>query len=502
MNNGYICVSVCADTADKFIDKIEKAAECTDVVELRFDCLNETDIDTALKQIEGTRPGKPLLATFRSPEQGGNRRLIVEKRKEFWENLPASFWAADLEEDISDIETVVENRIVSFHDFDGVPENLGDIYARLAAHSAIVKIAVKANDITDSLPLWKLLERARSQGRQLIPIAMGEAGKWTRILGLAHGSPLTYASLETGGETAPGQISGKDLAEVYRARTLDENTAVYGIIGGNTSYSMSPYIHNAAFNASNLNNVFVPLQTADLDEFIRRMVKPETREIELNFAGFSVTAPHKQAIIRHLDEIDESAKTIAAVNTVKIIDGKLNGFNTDAEGFIRPMKDAYSSLHDARVAVVGAGGAARACIYSLKKEGAEVTIFARDPEKAKNLAEEFDAKVEPLPKSQGTNPKTSFSRYDVLVNTTPLGTKGISENETVATADQLGGVTLVYDIVYNPQETRLLREAKTTGARTINGLEMLIGQAIKQFELWTGKEAPINEMRDAALRRL
>jgi shikimate 5-dehydrogenase len=131
-----------------------------------------------------------------------------------------------------------------------------------------------------------------------------------------------------------------------------------------------------------------------------------------------------------------------------------------------------------------------------------VTIFARDPEKAKNLAEEFDAKVEALPKSQGTNPKTSFSRYDVLVNTTPLGTKGISENETVATADQLSGVTLVYDIVYNPQETRLLREAKTTGARTINGLEMLIGQAIKQFELWTGKEAPINEMRDAALRRL
>ena len=339
MNNGKICVSVCADNADKFISKVKQAAEYADVIELRFDCLNENDLDAVLKQIPEMGIGKPLLETFRSPDQGGNHHITVEQRKDFWDNLPSLFWAADLEEDISHTKTAADFRIASFHDFSGVPQNLEEIYARLAGHDATVKIAVQANDITDTIPLWRLLGRAKSESLQLIPIAMGEAGKWTRILGLAHGSPLTYASLESGGETAPGQISAKDLTELYRVKALDENTSVYGIIGGNTSYSMSPYIHNAAFAAKDLNNVFVPLQTANLDEFIRRMVKPETREIELNFAGFSVTAPHKQSIIKHLDEIDESAKTIAAVNTIKIVDGKLHGYNTDAKGFFRPLKD-------------------------------------------------------------------------------------------------------------------------------------------------------------------
>lgn len=497
MNNGKICVSVCAETADKFINKIRQAAEFADMIELRFDCLDENEIDVVVTHIAELAANKPLLATFRSQDQGGNRQITLEQRKEFWIDLPTTFRAADLEEDIVDVQPAAEYRIVSFHDFDGVPNDLADIYQRLASHDAVVKIAVQANDITDTIPLWKLLEQARSEGRELIPIAMGEAGKWTRILGLAHGSPLTYASLESGSETAPGQISAKDLAEIYRAQTLNENTAVYGIIGGNTRYSMSPYIHNAAFAAKDLNKVFVPLQTADLDQFIRRMVKPEMREIELNFAGFSVTAPHKQAVIRHLDEIDESAKTIAAVNTIKIVDGKLFGFNTDAEGFIGPLKDAYYDLRDARIAVVGAGGAARACVYALRKEGAAVTLFARDLEKAKNLADEFGTMFERLPKTKDQRPKVDFSDYDIVVNTTPLGTKGISENETVAAADQLNGVKLVYDIVYNPPETRLLREAKAAGARTINGIEMLIGQAVRQFEIWTETDAPIDTMRQS-----
>ena len=495
MNNGKICVSVCSETADDFIGKIKQAAEYADVIELRFDCLSEADLDTAINQIAEIDVDKQMLATFRSPEQGGKHQITVDQRKEFWRRLPRLFWAMDLEEDIAAIQLTAANKIVSFHDFDKTPEDIVEIYERLATRGDTAKMAVQANEITDTIPLWKLLERAKKENRRFIPIAMGEAGKWTRILGPACGSPLTYASLESGSETAPGQISAKDLIEVYRAKMLDENTAVYGIIGGNTSYSMSPYIHNAAFAAKDLNYVFVPLQTAKVDEFIRRMVKPETREIELNFAGFSVTAPHKQAIIRHLDEIDESAKTIAAVNTVKIVDGKLFGFNTDAHGFICPLKEAYHDLRNARVAVVGAGGAARACIYALRKEGAAVTIFAREPEKAKSLAEEFETSVESVP-------KTAFSSYDIFVNTTPLGTKGTSENEAVATADQLSGVKLVYDIVYNPSETRLLREAKIAGARTINGLEMLIGQAVRQFEIWTGTDAPKAAMLQAVNLRL
>ena len=214
------------------------------------------------------------------------------------------------------------------------PINVEEIYERIKSIDLvdIIKIAVQTNDITDTIPIWKLLEKWKSEKEiiknkrlkeydelnkklkkvnysipppksflQIIPIAMGESGKWTRILGLAHGAFMTYAALDDGKETAPGQVSAKDLIEVYRAKELDENTEVYGIIGGNTAYSLSPYIHNAAFKFHNLNAVFVPLQTHDLDEFIRRMVKPETREIDLNFKGFAVTIPHKQSIIKHLE---------------------------------------------------------------------------------------------------------------------------------------------------------------------------------------------------------
>src|SRR5262249_54836428 len=155
-----------------------------------------------------------------------------------------------------------------------------------------------------------------------------------RILGLAHGAYLTYASLESGSETAPGQISAEDMKNVFRVKELDESTDVYGIIAGDTSYTMSPYVHNAAFKAAGVNAVFVPLQVSDLDEFIRRMVRPETREIELNFKGFSVTNPHKQAIVRHLDFLYETARNTGAVNTISIENGKLYGHNTDADGFL------------------------------------------------------------------------------------------------------------------------------------------------------------------------
>ena len=216
-----------------------------------------------------------------------------------------------------------------------------------------------------------------------------KAGKWTRILGLAHGAYLTYAALDPGDETAAGQLTAKDLIEVYRVRELDRDTQVYGVIGDPVSWSLSPYIHNAAFAAAGINAVFIPLQVKDLDEFIRRMVRNDSREVELNFAGFAVTMPHKQAIMRHLDDIDPAAEKIGAVNTVKIDGDRLIGYNTDAYGFIEPLRSKYSGLKGSRVAILGAGGAARACIYSLQQENADITVLARDERKAKGLADDF-----------------------------------------------------------------------------------------------------------------
>ncbi len=508
MNNGKICVSVCAETAAELIEKIRLAAQLADIIEIRFDCLlNEfnDDLLSAINKFRKTFSGK-LLVTFRPKSQGGKTDITFNRREEFWINSRIFEFAdwADLEEDISESKIedsngkAFEKIIKSHHNFEKVPKNIEKVFEELLENNdQIAKIAVQINEITDSLAVWKLLEKAKSDNKSLIPIAMGEAGKWTRILGLAYGSPLTYASLESGNETAPGQISAQDLLKVYRVKELNKETEVYGIIGNPVSHSLSPYMHNAAFKHHGLNAVYIPFEVADLNKFIKRMVREETREIDWNLKGFSVTIPHKQAIMEHLDFIDEAAQEIGAVNTVKIIDKRLCGFNTDVHGFIEPLRNSYGDLTDANVGIIGNGGAARACVYALKKEDANITIFARNAEKAKGLADEFDVELSELRKTND-----ALRNQNILVNCSPLGMVGEFMNETPAIAEQLTKLHLVYDLVYNPFETKLMREAKSVDVPTIGGLAMLVAQGMKQFEIWTELNAPMQIMSRAALERL
>lgn len=494
-NQGKICISLCAKTAAELAEKIEQAALLADVIEVRFDCVAPEQLDECVGVALAAKA--EILATFRPKNEGGFRDISGDERTDFWnQGNELAFWGADLEEDLINVtgDAFWGNRIVSFHDFSGTPSELEAIYERLAATGAdIIKIAVQADRITDAIPLWKLLERANADNKKLVPIAMGEAGKWTRILSLAHGSPLAYASLEKFSGTAPGQITAADLVDVYRVKELSRESKVFGLIAGDTSYSMSPYIQNAANARAGFDAVFVPLQIADIGEFFQRMVREGSREIDLNFRGFAVTNPHKRAVIDVLDTIDETAKAIGAVNTIFHDSGKWHGTNTDAEGFIAPLKERYGSLSGANVAVIGAGGAARACVYALWQEGADVTVLARDTTKAKPLAEEFGAKLLPL---------EALERPDILVNTTPLGTRGEHESETPVAADSLAGIKLVYDLTYNPRETRLLKEARATGCETLDGLEMLIRQAAAQFKIWTGRDADADVMRAAAIEQL
>ncbi len=507
MNNGKLCVSVCAKTADEFIQKIKKAGEIADVIELRFDCINDLETGNLFRVVKNSRKfynGK-YLVTYRSEEQGGKKKLSLETRKEFWLDSHIFEFVewADLEEDISE-ETInalwgkaFQKVIKSHHIFSNNHDLLLSKFEKLSSEAKTVKLAVQANKITDSIQIWKLLKKAKLENKKLIPIAMGEAGKWTRILGLAYGSPMTYASLEEGNETAPGQISAKDLIEVYRVKELDKQSGIYGVVGNPVMHSLSPYMHNAAFNHHGLNAVYIPFEVSNLDEFIKRMVREETREIEWNLKGFSVTIPHKETIIKHLDFVDEDAEAIGAVNTVKIFDGKLHGYNTDAHGFIEPLKTSYGDLKDANIGIIGNGGAARACIYALKKEGANVKIFARNPEKAESFAKEFEAELFDL-----TTQNSKIKTQNILINTTPLGTIGELENETPATSEQLKNLHMAYDLVYNPFETLFMREAKSVDVPTLGGLAMLVAQGMKQFEIWTGLEAPMQEMSRAALQRL
>ena len=247
---------------------------------------------------------------------------------------------------------------------------------------------------------------------------------------------------------------------------------ICGLVGLPVMHSVSPHIHNAAFVSEDVNGVYLPFEVNDAQQFLKRMVHPRTRELNWNLRGLSVTAPHKQAVMDCLDWIDPDAKEIGAVNTVVVENDRLLGYNTDAAGFIEPLLKRFGSLSDAKVAIIGAGGAARAAIWALKREEANVTLFARNVTKARPLAELFNISCVSLS-------DCSFNGYDLVVNATP---------QSPVTREDLTGARCVYDLVYNPLETQLLRTAHEAGCETLGGLEMLIAQAERQFELWTGKK--------------
>jgi 3-dehydroquinate dehydratase/shikimate dehydrogenase len=499
-----ICISICEPTVAALEDAIAAAAEVCELIEVRLDCLEPLELETGASSITKVleKSACESILTFRPAEQGGQRQLNDETRQAFWSGAIFSESLFDVELDVAERFNSTDSSsplpidwsrtICSQHDFAGVPRNLDQIYDRMASTPArILKVAVLANDATDCLPVFHLLERARNEGREMIAIAMGAAGIATRILGPSRGAFLTYASLESETATAPGQISARELREVYRVEKIDQQTQVFGLIGMPVSHSVSPRVHNAAFAAIGKNAVFMPFEVHDVKAFIKRMIVPRTRELDWKVRGLSVTAPHKSSVMEQLDWVEPAAQEMGAVNTIVIEGDELRGHNTDARGFITPLMQKFGDLHEARCAVIGAGGAAKAAVWALKQAGAKATLFARNATKGRSLAERFGAAWMKLEEA-------SFEGFDAVINATPLGTAGQFEDETPATGQRLRGARLAYDLVYNPTETRFLREAREAGCETLGGLAMLVAQAAEQFRLWTGEAAPEDVMYEAA----
>lgn len=510
-----ICVPVCESRASDLPEAIERAAQLADVVELRLDYLLTADIvHDALNHLDNLTGANSasFIYTFRPAEQGGRQSLNLKERAAMWSNLLSRLREghqrarafADIELDLLECEDAPalrailgETRLIcSYHDFEGVPSDLEAIYERMKRTCAgVLKIAVHARDVTDCIPVFQLLERARRERLEMIAIAMGEAGIATRILGPSRGSFLTYASMDSGHETAPGQVSVRELRDLYRVHEIDEQTEITGLMGAPVAHSLSPQMHNRALAARGLNAVYIPFEVQDAHAFLSRMVHPRTRELDWNLCGLSVTAPHKVSVMEQLDWVELSAQEIGAVNTIVVRDRELCGYNTDAPAFLAPLRERFESLRNLSVAVIGAGGAARSALWALSKEGANLALFARGDGKARQLAEQFGARSEKL---EGA----SFGSFDLVVNATPLGTRGRMEDETPAVATQLRGARLVYDLVYNPTVTRFMREAHEAGCETIGGIHMLVAQAAEQFRLWTNEDAPVEIMRKAVNREL
>ncbi len=502
-----ICVPVCVRDGDEIREAMATAERVADIVELRLDCLDEVPAASFAASLPRGFD-KPVILTLRSADEGGRGAIDRALRRQFWlslKDLPANCLVdleLDLVEEFATLNPRAEfsinwnNVICSHHDFDKVPNNIESLFERMAATPAgIVKLAVTPNDAYECLPLFTLLEKSNSQERKLIAIGMGDFGVMTRILGPSRGSFLTYGSIDSERGTAPGQITADELRHLYRIEQIDRDTAIYGIIGHPVAHSFSPHIHNAAFAAASLNAAYLPFDVLDVQQFLKRMLHPKSRELDWRFNGLSVTAPHKSKVMQWLDWIDPVAQAVGAVNTIVVRDDELHGYNVDATGFISPLLEVFGPLRDARAAVIGAGGAARACVWALKNEGADVTIFARDERKAEFLAEAFGVKHQRL----GVG---GFGNFDLVANTTPLGTHGESVNETPGTAEQLRGVRLVYDLVYNPAATRFIREAREAGCETLGGIEMLLAQAVEQFKLWTGRPPDSEVMRAAVVSAL
>ena len=345
----------------------------------------------------------------------------------------------------------------------------------------VVKIATQGRYLRDNLQIRRLLKaHRRGATRSWWRLAMGASGIPSRLLSLLWGSAFTYAAPLNHSPAAAGQIPAEVMRSVYRVERLDSRTQLYGVLGSHASMSLSPAMQNAAFQAKHVNAVFLPCQTSKLADFLAF-----ARGVELQ--GFAVTMPFKRAILRALDWVDPLANRIGACNTVALQRGRWLGWNTDAAAVVEVLTKRLR-LAGSRILILGAGGAARAAAYAVRAEGAEVIITARREATARTLARGVAAQVVPWDSAESLE-------VDAVINATPVGMYPHVDNAPIDLARLR--VRVVFDMVYFPLGTRFLNEARGRGLTTISGLEMLVAQGARQFEIWTGLSAPRALMEQA-----
>lgn len=478
-NRPLLCVTVTAPTTADLRRARDEVADA-DLVELRLDTVSDPDVAGAL---EGRRT--PVIVTCRPIWEGGAFTGPEEQRRRILSEalaLGAEYVDVEWRAKFDDLLSVTNGRriVLSSHDFEGVPKDLAArAQAMRATGAEVVKIAAAVRQLSDCVPLLDLGAQAGGQ-HKLVVIGMGEAGLATRVLAGRFGSAWSYA----GANRAIGQLTADELLKDYRFRTLSDASDLYGLVGRPIAHSVSPAMHNAAFMAAHLDAVYLPLPATSAADFVAF-----ARAIGLK--GASVTVPYKVDMLDAVDEVYSVARRIGAINTIKMDEGRWLGGNTDATSFLQPLENRVP-LKGVTAAVLGAGGAARAVAIALAASGARVRVHARNRQQAEAVAGLSAAETGPWPPEKGS--------WDVLINCTTVGMHP-RVDETPLSADLLTG-KYVYDLIYNPTTTRLLREAKLAGCQTIGGLEMLVGQAQEQFQWWTGSRPPAGVMREAALKRL
>jgi 3-dehydroquinate dehydratase/shikimate dehydrogenase len=454
------------------------AAVGADLVEVRLDGVDRPDAAGAL---EGRL--RPVIVTCRPAWEGGAfQGSESERRQILHEAITAGAEFVDLEmraDFTQDLARLRRGRgvVLSLHaSGDHRPNVAETVSTLLSTGTEVVKLAYEAKSLMDTLPLYELARHPdfEHETHRRVVIAMGEPGTSTRVLAARLGNRWTYA----GEGIAPGQMTPSRLLGEYRYRRIRADADLYGVVGNPVAHSLSPAMHNAAFEHYGMNAAYVGLAARDVDDFVQFARA-------MNLRGASITAPFKVAMLNRVDSHDSLAAQVGAINTLQVKGEQWLGSNTDVAGFVTPLKGRMA-LKGTRAVVLGAGGAARAVAVALKREGAAVAVCARRDDQARQVAQVVGVKAIAFPPAPGT--------WDVLVNATSAGSR--PDDASPVAGVRLDG-EIVFDLVYSPAETALIRQARDAGCWTIGGIEMLIGQAERQFETWTGQAPPSGLFRDA-----
>jgi len=493
---GKVCVAITGSGASEVIEKVAFAAKDNPFIEVRLDYLEKPLLALPrLKTFLAENATVTAIGTCRRTQSGGRfNGTVAEELDILCKAAISGFQIIDISLESAEALKAPEfeklrstgvSIMISHHDF-AATKDLDAVYERIRPFAPdFVKIVPTAKTLSDNLTLMRFLERM-NESSNIIGVCMGEAGIISRVLGVRAGSAFTFAAATAGEETAPGQIAARTLVETYRIDEVDAATKVYGVAGNPIRHSLSPLMLNTAFRRETLNAVYLALQTTKVSDLLKLVH-------EIPIQGLSVTMPLKQDVMAHLERTDPLSAKIGACNTIlRAQDGKLYGFNTDVAGIISPL-ERRMSLNGAKVLVLGAGGAARAAVFGLREKGADVFILNRTLETAQKLARQSHSKTikkEALPKTD----------FEVIVNATPVGMSGNKVAPLLDAGDLRA--KLVFDLVYNPVETPLLRMARQQNIPIITGIEMFVQQGARQFEIWTGKPAPEEEMMRVVIHAL
>lgn len=489
-----ICIALGLPTVAKLLQHAQNEIEGGErFLEFRLDYL--PDPNEGAKAIAGflaSNPEASILATCRRHQNHGKYNGSIDEQIGILE-LAVRSGACAIDVEIESAESAPSKLdhlraestlILSYHNYEGTPtpETILKRMMKIPAHAyKVVTTAKKPNDSHKLLALAKAFPREK-----LILLAMGEAGFPTRVLSPAWGGVYTYAAPTSAEGTASGQVSARLLRNLYRIEKFSKNAKIFGVVADPVRHSISPQVHNRAFQSKRMDAVYLPLlvQPAHMKDFF-------TFADNLPLTGCSITIPHKQKIIRYLDVVEPLARRIGAVNTIWKKAGKWRGTNTDASGVTVPLSKRVK-LNKSSVLIVGNGGAARGAAFALADAGAKISLVGRNLDRVRALARICGG--EPLSRDQAVQ-----KHFDVVVHATPIG---MWPNVKECFFDDHIPGDIVFDMVYNPMETLLLAKAKSQGREVINGLQMFLEQAAQQFEIFTGETAPRAVMEKAALEAL